>query len=80
MKAGKGPVSQLFNIAVFNGIVVNVVKSSPVILFAPNTSIPIVVPKLAAWSFVLPVEGGGCTSMQLFKEKSQIFGFLKVEQ
>ena len=53
MVAGIRPIAEIVDVAVFDGIVVNVVESCPETVFVADTRIPIIVPNLAP-SFSFP--------------------------
>ena len=53
MVAGIKPIAEIVNVAVFDGIVVNVVESCPETVFVADACVPIIVPNFAS-SFSFP--------------------------
>ena len=63
----------------FDWIVMNVIKTGPIVFFTTNTGIPIAIPDLPTLRIVEQVNGSGSSSMQLTDELADVSSILRLD-
>ena len=66
--ARESPILHAMDVAVLDGVMVNVIESMPVISLGTKTAIPMIMPNLTSASLVQPIQVMRCTSMPAFNK------------